>query len=232
MALFGGKGKEVRKIYIPVDLVQNYSSKGMSEKDIVSRLKAQGFNDNQINRALEIALKETVKPSKMPEIREGPAPMGEVPPRNPEMGYPPERLVEPSPPRMQPTEAEAPVTFTFEKPVEEEAPEVSEVTVEEIVEGIVAERWEELEDKLNIFEKKDLQLQSQIDDLREKIDEIDEAIKAREKDLLSKLGEFGESMGNIEGRIGSIEKVFKEFLPDLTENIRLMSEIVEREKKR
>ena len=32
--------------------------------------------------------------------------------------------------------------------------------------------------------------------------------------------EFGGSMENIEGRIGSIERVFREVLPDLTENIK------------
>jgi len=49
--------------------------------------------------------------------------------------------------------------------------------------------------------------------------------------LISKLEEFGGSMENIEGRIGSIEKVFKDFLPDLTQNVKIMSELVEKMEK-
>ena len=49
--------------------------------------------------------------------------------------------------------------------------------------------------------------------------------------MLSKMDEFGESMTGIEGRIGSIERVFKDFLPELTTNIRTMSDLVERMKK-
>jgi hypothetical protein len=37
-------------------------------------------------------------------------------------------------------------------------------------------------------------------------------------------------MENIEGRIGSIERVFKEVLPELSENIKSMTEFVEKVK--
>lgn len=36
----------------------------------------------------------------------------------------------------------------------------------------------------------------------------------------------------IEGRIGSMEKVFKEFLPELSKNIRTMADIVEKSKEK
>ncbi len=227
---FREKKKEVRRVYIPVDLVQKYSSQGMNEEQIVAQLKTQGFDEARIIRALQIALREEVRraPESTAEVS-GPVPMGEKQP----FGYPPERIVsptEPAPVRY----AEAPetrMTFERQEPEQFQVPELGEITVEEIVEGVVAEKWEAFEDRLGNFEKKDIQLQGQIDDIRKKIEEVDKAIKDREQTLVSKLGEFGESMDTIQGRIGSIEKVFKDFLPELTENIKVMSEIVEKHKK-
>jgi hypothetical protein len=46
--------------------------------------------------------------------------------------------------------------------------------------------------------------------------------------LTGKMDDFGGSMEGIEGRIGSIEKVFKEVLPELTGNIKTMAEFVEK----
>ena len=220
--------KEVRRVYIPVDLVQKFSSQGLSEQQIVSKLKSAGFDDVRINRALQIALREEVKRSPPTETVSGPTPMGEG-----QFGYPPERVVrsqEPEPVRYaEPPETR--MTFERQEPERFEVSNVREITVEEIVEGIVAEKWEEFEDRLGNFEKKDIQIQGQIDDLRKKMDEIDKSIKDREQTLVSKLGEFGGSMDTIEGRIGSIEKVFKDFLPQLTENIKAMSNIVEKHTK-
>jgi hypothetical protein len=226
---FKEQKREVKRIYIPVDLVQKYSSQGMSEQQIVSRLMNEGFDEARINRALQIALRETVRAPPPREEVAGPVPMGERQP----FGYPPERVVPPTEAALVRYE-EAPQTrMTFEKqePEQFQVPELGEITVEEIVEGVVSEKWEEFEDRLGNFEKKDIQIQGQIDDLRKKIDEINKSMRDREQTLLSKLGEVGESMDTIQGRIGSIEKVFKDFLPELTENIKVMSEIVEKHKK-
>ncbi len=225
MAIFGEKKK--KRIYIPVDIVQRYASQGMSESEIASRLQEKGFRPTQIERALQIALRREIVGEERPEqpigAPRGPEPMG-IPRREPRerrMGVPPERVV-PSTPQMIPEPPET--AFTFEREEEiPEIPEIGEITVEEIVEGIVAERWEEFEERLSIFEKRDLQLQGQIEDLRKKISELEKRIKEKETTLVSRFGEFGESMENIEGRIGSIEKVFKDFIPELAESIRLLS---------
>ena len=177
-------------------------------------------------------------PPPMPrEMREPPRgvprPQGPVIERRPQTPYgvPPERFVqrEPRPVMMREPPSEMMVQEGHFRP--SPLSRVGEITVEEIVEGIVDEKWDELEDKLQMFEKRNLQLQSQIDDVRKKIGELEKSIKDREQTLVSKFDEFGESMSTIEGRIGGIEKVFREVLPDLSENIKVMSDIVEKMKK-
>jgi hypothetical protein len=242
---FRKKAEEPKKIYIPVDIVLNYAAQGFSETEIISRLQSQGFAPEHIDRAIRMALKERVstpgveiptqpQPS-LPQSSEstgsfyGPSPIATQVPRHPTpLGYPPERIVSPEEARPISLE-EARTSFTFEpKTVKTPESAVEEITVEELIEGIVTERWKEFEERLVDFEKRDMQLQSQIEDLRKKFKEIDVSLGEREKGLSGKMEEFGGSMENIEGRIGSIEKVFREVLPELTGNIKTMTEFVEK----
>jgi hypothetical protein len=172
----------------------------------------------------------------MPERTQQPmqemnAPQQEVP-----RFRPPERVVsQQMAPQRRFNEAPAPEQmFTYERGSEaEEAPEESgEITLEEVVEGIVSDKWSEFEERLGMFEKRDVQLQGQIEDLRKKVSLVEKSLQEREGTYVGKLDEFGDSMDNIEGRIGSIEKIFKEFIPGITQNIRTMSELVEKVKEK
>lgn len=245
--MFKRKGKEgeTKKIYIPVDLVLNYAAQGFSEQEITSRLQSQGFAPEYIDRALKMALKERVASTPgletpqqpqptLPQPTEfyGPAsePMISRRPPTP-LGYPPERIIPPEEEERPPSLEDVRSSFAYGQPrqqIREPEPPMQEITIEELIEGIVNERWQEFEERLTDFDKRDLQLQSQIEDLRKKLKEINVVLAERDKGLAGKLDDFGESMENIESRIGSIEKVFKEILPDLTENIKAMSEVVEK----
>jgi len=241
---FRKKAEEPKKIYIPVDLVLNYAAQGFSEPEIISRLQAQGFASEHIDRAIRMALKERVSATPGLEAPQQPQPQLPQPSRPTDfygpspapiierhpmpLGYPPERIISPEEARPVSLE-EARTSFTFEpKAIKEPESPVEEITIEELIEGIVTERWKEFEERLVDFEKRDFQLQSQIEDLRKKFKEIDVSLGEREKGLSGKLEDVGGSMENIEGRIGSIEKVFKEVLPELTENIKTMAEFVEK----
>jgi len=241
----GKKKEETKKVYIPVDIVLRYSAQGLSEPDIIARLEEQGFAPDYIDKALRIALKEKVisgapptpmemaegtlleAPAPTPfgamETPTGPVPIGEVTRRPMPIGYPPERVVQ--------SQQDFSQQFQGRSQEKMETQPATEITVEEIIEAIVAERWKDFENRLESFEKRDLQLQNQIEELRKKIASFENVLQEKEKTMISKLDEFGESMTGIEGRIGSIERVFKDFLPELTTNIRTMSDLVERMKK-
>lgn len=145
-----------------------------------------------------------------------------------DIGVPPERIMPASTRPVQystaPTEEEM-MGGRQPRRIPESA---SEITLEEIVEGIVAEHWSEFEDRLSNFEKRDIQLQSQIQDLKKAIGELEGKQTAREADMITRLEGMGESMTGIQGRIGSIEKVFRDFLPQMTENVRTMADVVEK----
>jgi hypothetical protein len=234
---FKKKKEEVKKVYVPVDIVLSYASQGFSENEIKTRLESQGFAPDIIDKALRIALKEKVT-SEIPRVASPPPAPFEVPEPTREisrhpipLGYPPERIISPEEPRPIPVE-EAAQPFTFERVESRAESPIGEITIEEIIEGVVDERWREFEERLVDFERRDMQLEAQIEDLRKRFKEIETTLKVKEEGLVSKLEEFGGSVENIEGRIGSIERVFKDFLPELTQNIRNMSELVDKIKEK
>jgi hypothetical protein len=253
------KKDDSKKVYIPVDLVLRYSAQGLSEPDIIARLEEQGFHPDHIDKALRIALREKVisgappspmemqeempeAPSPMPfgtESMVGPSSMEEQSRMPMPLGYPPERIVE-APQKQQPQQQQQSFQQQFQQQFPEPQQQIreerqtmpaTEITVEEIVEAIVAERWKEFEGKLDTFEKRDIQLQGQIEEIRRKVGTFDIILNDRERNVMGKMDEFGDSVTGIEGRIGSIERVFKDFLPELTSNIKTMSNLVETIKK-
>ncbi len=277
--LFRKKGETppMNKDYSPVDLVERYSSQGMNESQMMLKLKEQGFDSSQINRAIKATLKRKVTEPSGPSISRHPVQRKErqmpKPPETPTMqfprssgvreplppvsrhpeenvtknttprGTPPERITgapqmarpQISVPQPLPREVQSPsqpTTFTYEQPEEFTLPTGSEITLEEVVEGIVADKWEEFEHRLVNFEKRDLQLQNQIEDARKRLEDLESRTRDKEEKLIGKFEDFGDSMTNIEGRIGSMERVFKEFIPQLTQNIRTMSNIIEKTKEK
>ncbi|MDD5416949.1 MAG: hypothetical protein PHU12_03155 [Candidatus Aenigmarchaeota archaeon] len=236
---FGPKKQETTKAYIPVDLVQRYGAQGMSEPEIASRLKSQGFSPGQIDAAMRTVLRDKItgpqKSEPNPQLQEQfpsmqivPRETGEaapMPPRRPM----PQQMQRPQPvqqPRPEPEE-EPETKFTFEEPESRfEAPE-SNITLEEIIEGVVAEKWNAFEQRLANFEERDLQLEQAIQETRASIKELEKTVNMKEENLSGRFEQFGDSMSTIEGKIGSIEKVFKDFVPELSKNVRLLSEDME-----
>lgn len=238
--------------YIPTDIVQKMASQGMPEPEIISQLRSQGFSPMQIDRALSQAIKSAVSlPQKQPQQYPSQFQL----PQQPARGAPPERIV-PGPQVRSATEPlsfqQAPPfdfspqsqnmsnEFTFEETPQEfvESPQIPqppeggpEITLEEVIEGIVADRWASFEERLNGFDQRDQQLEQKIEDLRKQADEVRGLVGKSEQTFVGKLEEFGGHIGGIESRIGSIEKAFRDFLPELTENVRTMADIVDRLKK-
>lgn len=229
--------------YIPIDAVRALAGQGLSEPEIINELRKQGYSPSQIDFALTGALKTEVGGPQPPVPRyqeerqnipiELKSPSLQIP-TEAERFAPPERVVSSRPEPLISEQPEEGTRFTFEETPKEafEKKELQpEITLEEIIEGVIAERWATFDDRLGNFEQRDMQLQDQIESLREQISELNRKAKMSEQTVVQKIEEYGGSVSGIESRIGSIEKAFRDFLPELTENIRIMGEIVSKAKK-
>lgn len=224
--------------YIPVDIVQKMASQGMPESQIISQLRSQGFAPTQIDKALSQAIKSAVSFQQNVQLRGSP-PERFVPGPQVRAAIEPTELMEAPSFDFSPPNQNTPQEFTFEENPQQfvekaEIPrQVSgpEITLEEVIEGVIADRWVSFEKRLGGLDQRDQMLEQKIEDLRKQVDDVRIIANKSEQTFVGKLDEYGGHIGGIESRIGSIEKAFRDFLPDLTENVRTISDIVEKLKK-
>jgi DNA-binding transcriptional MerR regulator len=209
--LFGGKKEEtvpMSKGFIPTDRVRELSGKGFSEPEIIDVLRKEGFSAEEIDRALTQALKIGVTG----ESEETGLPIMQ------EMGSQPFDEPQPTMPQMP----ERPLEYQQSYP---------EYGTEELVESIVHENMGLVDDKMKEFQMKQGELERRISDLHHQLSILSKGRSQAEQTILNKLDSFKDSMADIDGRISSLDKAFRETLPALIESVRSLSDLVQRLKR-
>jgi hypothetical protein len=103
-----------------------------------------------------------------------------------------------------------------------------QASMEEYVETIIDEKWTELEkdiqkiiDWKNRSEQRMNELSTQVTDLRERFDKLQDTI-------LGKVGDYDRTMQDVGADLKAMERVFSKVLPHFTENVKQLSEITEK----
>jgi len=192
------------KGYAPVDRVKELASRGFSETEIIDVLRKEGFSPDEIDRALTDALKLGVS---------GISPPSEGVPELPSL----EEIV-PKPSAPEIPETSLPETQPQYLP-------------EEYIDLIVRERTNELAQKLNEFMIKYNEVERRLQELRAQLNEMIKGKSSGEKLILTKLETIGETLEDVEVRLSSLEKAFKEALPALIESVKALTDLVQRIKR-
>lgn len=192
---------------VPVDKIRALTQKGMSDREIVKKLKKQGYSYDQIEKSMLEAVRAGVE-----------EPSSSAPPRF-EGGF---------------QEAPSSDTFALDDiapppqqqqfetgPVENISPET---IIEELIEGVIDEKWQ-------TFNKKIKKYEDEIEKLETTIKQFEQQFKAAKEEPVtkqfdSKLNTFSMTMEELDARVGGLEKAFKQFLPSLTKNIESLSRMV------
>ena len=105
---------------------------------------------------------------------------------------------------------------------------VSREEIEEIVEGVIEEKWAELIKNLDkvlewkeITESKLIKMQQKIKDLRVQFEELHQGI-------LVKVGEYDKNIRSVGSEIKAMETVFQKVLPTFTENVAELSRLTKK----
>jgi len=254
MFLFKRRKKEDahrHPIRIPVSEVKELAAKGLSEPEIVSILKKKGYSPFEIERALSLAMKKSVADFPKPEKREQP----QLPPREPLK--PPESMFtfektpflgveekkepsSPTPPQPQPMpqpqrhSIPQPQALPQPQPQPQPIPQVEvvqpDITLEELIEGIVADKLKELDSRFEELRKRDDNLQIQLLEIRREIEKIKEEMKARERNMLERIEIYSDKMEEINAKISGIERVLRDFMPKVADVMRAINSVLEKER--
>jgi len=218
----GGK-KEPEKVsgmgkgFIPTDRVRELSAKGFSEPEMIDVLRKEGFGAEEIDRALTQALKigvtgEPEGPTTLPTL-ENLQPMQTQP-------LPQQPLAEggsqiPQMPEQSLQYPQYPESYG----------------TEELIESIVQERMGEINQKFNEFMAKQANLERSISNLHHQLSILSKGKTQTEQSIISKIDSFKDTLTDINGRMSSLEKAFKDALPALIESVRSLTDLVQRFKK-
>ncbi|MBU5678975.1 MAG: hypothetical protein QXJ96_00255 [Candidatus Aenigmatarchaeota archaeon] len=243
--------KKKPKIQGPVPLreVQSLRNAGLSDKEIIKRLKDKGYDYNEIERALLQSIRGEItstsaRSEEMQSQSSSESPtFGDVftsASKERQVGYDIERKATMP---MQTSSAREEFqedieefsdlfgsATSFETPVEGEETVSPEVTIEEIVEGVIGEKWAPIEKEIETLRKEQESIKKEISEMKIITTKI--PTEESKGNISSKLEEIEGRLNELEPKISGLEKAFKQFLPTLTDNIRMLSQIVEKMKEK
>jgi len=217
---------------VPLSEIQSLRNAGLSDKDIIKRLRDKGYDYKEIERAMLQSLKTQVsQPEPKEEKTQEPFSTKSFSSQEELPTF--DDFFKPTTPiresRKDFGETEFSPIFSEEQSMQEET--VSpEVTIEEIVEGIMEEKWQPMHKELELITNEQENIRKEIAELKALISKIPG--EETKSNIFVKVQEIEEKLNEIEPKVNGLEKAFKQFLPSLTENIRMLSNLVERLKER
>ncbi|MEM7819386.1 MAG: hypothetical protein QXD48_00990 [Candidatus Aenigmatarchaeota archaeon] len=190
---------------IPIDEVKKMTQSGMSDKDIIKKLKSKGYSYDEIEKAMLQAVKSDI--SEEPIMRK----------------------VEPTVPTFEnfyeEPEQQENIFQQPQLPQLEELPEEQpEIVLEDLIEGVIEDKWHKFDENMKKMEENLERMRAEITQFEQKIE-----LAKKEpvtKDLEIRVSEINERIEDLEARVGGLEKAFKQFLPALTHNIESLSKII------
>lgn len=218
---FGHKEEEVGSI--PTEEVRKMRESGKSDKEIIAELKNKGYPFQAVEKAMLEVLKSGV------DSKRGSSSLIQERPHGPPPGLDSE--FEPSPLRERPSLHEPRRLPTREELMPRPAlPTNQNVSlemqsgpvdlIEEIVEGVVEEKFESLDTRFGSIQKEHEKLKESIENLK---NIFASSIQKRDTMIEETKVEFDklkEKFEDIAIKCNALERAFKQFLPDLTEKVR------------
>jgi hypothetical protein len=102
---------------------------------------------------------------------------------------------------------------------------------EEYIEYVVRARTAEMDEKVNEFMVRYGELEKRMVEVTEQLNNLAKARTSGEQLIISKIDSFKDLMTDVDTRMSSLEKAFKETLPALIESVRALSDVVQRLKR-
>ncbi len=102
--------------------------------------------------------------------------------------------------------------------------------IEKITESIISEKWGKLSSELkNMMEWKN-ELSKQLDSYKKKVEDLYNKLAQTQTAMIGKVDEYNKSIGDVNVEIQAMGKVFEKLIPEFTNNVKELSEIVKKHK--
>jgi len=103
--------------------------------------------------------------------------------------------------------------------------------IEAVAESIIDEKWAEFEDSVKKILDWKAEVATRIEGFTKEVEDLKHNMMNLQKGLFGKINEYDKSIVNVGTEIKALEKVFKDILPTLTDNVQELSRITTKLKK-
>ena len=211
--------KKKEKKGIPTSEVREMTMKGKNEREIVQKLKKEGYDIDQIEKAMMSAVRNGVSEESPSSNMSGGLERMEDKPFSLQDVYGAEHIEE----HREPLFSQDNIPDELMEPEYSEPQEEPDVLIEELVEGIVEDKWKRFQDDNDKVRDNIGDLKAEIKALKLKSDEKGNIPRDTEEEDMKDLNA---KIEDLEIRISGLEKAFRQFLPSLTRNIESLSDMV------
>lgn len=213
----------------PIEEVLNLRQKGFSKDDIVSSLERNKFNQTQINDAMTQAEIKNSIAGKYPYSESANIKQLES------MAPSPSTQQESNPDFEPTTHAEEEFNYApeeYPQPSFQPQPAYQEEHVEELVESVVSEKWEDFTSKIGDLAVWKETTKNDIESIKQEILRLEQRFENIQKSMLGKVADYGKGIQDIGSDIKALEQVLQKILAPLTSNVKELSKIAETVKKK
>lgn len=218
MAWFGKK--KPPKNDTPIDQVRSMRDQGIDNNRIIQTLQRDGYTSAKIFEAMN-------QVDMMPKYEQPNPEQTDMPPENVQAST----EATPSPMYTQPDYGQTTFRQPPEQPLNIPPYQDKSLEVEEIVESVIEEKWEDIAKDIqkvvewkNATEAKINAIENNFASLKADFDKLHQAV-------IGKIGEYDKNILNVGAEVKAMEKVFSKVLPVFTEKVNQLSDAADKIKK-
>ena len=206
------KKEQHAKTFVPMERIGDLSGRGFSEPEMIDVLRKEGYAPEAIDTALTQSIKMNVasEPPRPPALES----------REPNEQLP--TLEELTPKAEMPQIPESPLPQQYYQ---------QQYPTEDYVDYIVQARVGEVTERMNEFNIRYQEMEKRIDAVSQQLTQMMQTRSGEQQQILSSIDGFGDTINDVNTRVGSLERVFKDTLPALIESVRALSDLVQRLKR-
>ena len=218
MDVLPGKG------FVPNDRVREMASRGFSEPEMIDVLRKEGFSPDEIDKSLTSTLQSNIA--------------GEPQAQQPAQQNPGQKFFPTSGqdifPSLTPTfQQTGPQDAPKQEPTLPQVPETSlpetysTYSTEDYIDYALQSRLGEVYDMVDDMQKQNNEFSSKLSQLQQKMETFFSAGGSSSTDA-RRIESFTENISQIESRVSSLERAFKETLPSIIESVRTLSDLIKK----
>jgi hypothetical protein len=100
--------------------------------------------------------------------------------------------------------------------------------IEKIAESIIGEKWDKVKEELDALTSWKTEIGTQVTEFKSQLEALDKKVADAQNAMIGKVDDYNKSLQGVNVEIQAMGKVFEKVIPQFTDNVNRLSEIVDK----